>query len=146
VAIPGSHACVGNRRGHAAVEVALLMPWILLLFAGIFDFGMYCRALISVENAARAAALRTSTNSESTNDYYMACSTVLSQMKTIPNTGNLTSCNALPLIVTATSGTDSENFPTTRVSVTYHTPQYFALPYLTGRLTVTRVAEMRAKL
>ena len=41
--------------GHAVVEIALMSPWILLLFVLIFDFGFYSYAAISTANAARAA-------------------------------------------------------------------------------------------
>jgi Flp pilus assembly protein TadG len=33
-------------RGHAMVEVALMLPWILLLFVGIVEFGFYTYAAI----------------------------------------------------------------------------------------------------
>ena len=65
--------------------------------------------------------------------------------KALPNAKNLTNCDSLPLTVAATSFLDSENFTVTRVSVTYQTPQLFTLPFMTGRLTMTRQAEMRVK-
>ncbi len=134
-----------GRRGHAAVEVSLLAPWILLLFAGLFDFGVYATSLITVENATRAACLHTSQSTDAAADNLLACEVVLAHAKALSNAKNLTSCGALPLTVTATTFNDSENFPVSRVSVTYQTPQLFALPYMTGRLTVTRLAEMRVK-
>ena len=134
-----------GRRGHAAVEVSLLAPWILLLFAGLFDFGIYATSLITIENATRAAALHTSQSTDSAADSELACSVVLAQAKALSNTKNLTSCSALPLTVAATTFDDTENFPVTRVSVTYQTPQLFTLPYMTGRLTMTRRAEMRVR-
>ena len=70
-----------SRRGHAVAEMALLGPWVLLLFAAIFDFGTYSRALITVENATRAAALETSNNSETAGDLDLACNVVLAQRR-----------------------------------------------------------------
>ena len=134
-----------GRRGHAAVEVSLLAPWVFLLFAGLFDFGVYATSLITVENATRAAALVTSQSVDAAGDPGVACLVVLEHAKALSNAKNLTTCDSLPLIVTATSFDDSELFPVTRVSVTYQTPQLFALPYMTGRLTMTRQAEMRVK-
>lgn len=134
-----------RRRGHAAVEVSLLAPWILLLFAGLFDFGVYTTSLITVENAARAAALITSQNDEIADKVDIACPVVLAHAKALSNAKNLNSCDSLPLRVAATKFLDSENFWVSRVSVTYQTPQLFALPYMTGRLTMTRLAEMRVK-
>lgn len=132
-----------GRRGHAAVEVSLLAPWILLLFAGLFDFGVYATSLITVENATRAAALHTSQSTDAASDSDLACRVVLAHAKALANAKNLTSCNSLPLTVAAITFDDTENFPVTRVSVTYQTPQLFTLPYMTGRLTMTRRAEMR---
>jgi TadE-like protein len=35
----------------------MLLPWVLFLFVGAYDWGFYAHALISTENAARTAAL-----------------------------------------------------------------------------------------
>jgi uncharacterized iron-regulated membrane protein len=136
-----------RRRGHAAIEVSLLAPWILLLFAGLFDFGVYTTSLITVENAARAAALTTSQSEDSAtiDAAAVACGVVRRHSKALSNASNLTNCDSLPLRVATTSFFDSENFRVTRVSVTYQTPQLFALPYMSGRLTMTRQAEMRVR-
>ncbi len=144
--MPGNHCRLPinrRRRGHAAIEVSLLAPWILLLFAGLFDFGVYATSLITVENAARAAALHTSQSTDAAADSDLACVVVLKHAKALSNARNLNSCASLPLTVTAAAFNDPENFPATRVTVTYQTPGLFALPYLTGRLTMTRRAEMR---
>ncbi len=134
-----------RRRGHAAVEVSLLAPWILLLFAGLFDFGVYTTSLITVENAARAAALVASQSEEAANDSDLACRVVRSHARALADTKNLTQCGSLPLTVVATKFKDAEDFWVTRVSVTYQTPRLFALPFMTGRLTMTRQAEMRVR-
>jgi Flp pilus assembly protein TadG len=49
-----------DERGHAMLEAALLLPWVLFLFVGAFDLGFYNYALISTQNAARVAAWYTS--------------------------------------------------------------------------------------
>jgi uncharacterized iron-regulated membrane protein len=135
-----------RRRGHAAVEVSLLAPWILLLFAGLFDFGVYATSLITVENAARAAALITSQSYDAAIEPELACGVVRFHTKALSNVKNLTGpCGSLPLMVAQTAFQDSENFWVTRVAVTYQTPQLFTLPFMTGRLTMTRQAEMRVK-
>jgi hypothetical protein len=64
----------------------------------------------------------------------------------LPNIASLPpthACTALPLIVTATPFNDSEGMPASRVAVTYQTVQLFPLPYMMGRMTLTRIAEMR---
>ena len=45
-----------RQRGSALVEISLLAPWILFLFVGMFDMGMYTYSMIGVENAVRVAA------------------------------------------------------------------------------------------
>jgi len=40
-----------DKRGHGVMEATLLVPWILLLFAGTADFGAYGYALIHTQNA-----------------------------------------------------------------------------------------------
>ncbi len=141
----GLHERNHRRRGHAAVEVSLLAPWILLLFAGLFDFGVYTTSLITIENATRAAALHTAQSEDAASDTELACGVVRAHAKALSNAKNLTSCNSLPLTVAATKFLDSENFTVTRVTVTYQTPRLFALPYMNGRLTMTRRAEVRVR-
>src|SRR5579862_8621865 len=53
---------LGNKKGSAVVEAALMMPWLAFLFVGVLDFGFYAYAAICTQNAARAAAARTSFN------------------------------------------------------------------------------------
>jgi Flp pilus assembly protein TadG len=49
----------GNRRrsGNSIIELTFMMPWLLFLFVGVFDFGFYAYALIATQNAARAVAI-----------------------------------------------------------------------------------------
>src|SRR5215468_10679281 len=44
------------RRGAAALELALVMPLLILLALGCVDFGRYAYYSIGVQNAARAGA------------------------------------------------------------------------------------------
>jgi hypothetical protein len=66
-------------------------------------------------------------------------------MSAMANVRGLNSCNSLPVIVTATSGTGVDGGAATNVSVTYQTDQFFPLPGLPGRLTITRTAQMRIR-
>jgi Flp pilus assembly protein TadG len=45
-----------RRRGQSMVEMALILPAILLLFLGIIDFGWYLYNYVSLDNAARRGA------------------------------------------------------------------------------------------
>jgi hypothetical protein len=132
-------------RGHAAVEIALLSPWILLLFLAIFNFGFFSYAAITTQNAARVAALATSAGSTSAGSQPIGCTHALQEMRMLPNIASLGAsyaCGALPLIVTVTPTTVSGE-AASRVSVTYQSVQLFPLPFLMGRMTLTRSVEMR---
>jgi Flp pilus assembly protein TadG len=135
----------GRRRGHAMVEVALLSPWIFFLFAGAFDMGFYSHALISATNAARAGALHASGDAATAGDSAGACAFALAELRSMPNVRTLTSCAALPLIVTATPVTGIDGAPATEVRVVYQTPMMFPIPGLPGQLTLTRTAQMRVQ-
>lgn len=45
-----------KRRGLAALELALLLPLLMLIVLGCVDFGRFAHAYIAVTNAARAGA------------------------------------------------------------------------------------------
>ena len=146
---------VGWRRrgnsGHAAVEIALMAPWIFFLFVGVLDFGFYAYSAISTQNAARAAALYTS-SSDSVSTHIGdvnsgACSYVLAELKRLPNVKNITTCASLPVLVTAQKinpGVDGA--PASRVSVTYRTPSMIPIPGIMAmQFVLTRAVEMRIK-
>lgn len=134
-----------GRRGHAVMEVTFMMPWIFFLFAGALDVGFYSHAMIATTNAARAAALYTSTNAATLAHSAKACDYARAELSGMSNARNLTSCSAAPLIVNAAAFTDSTGALASRVSVMYQTPPMFPIPGLPGQLTVTRTVEMRAR-
>ena len=149
----------GNKRrragGTAVVEVSLLMPWIVFLFVGIFDFGFFAYAFISTENAARAATVYLSTSyslakaeSESLAPPTLpgACQVALGELRRLPNVGTaVTDCGSLPVRVTVDPPVfyPADKSRSTRVTVTYQTVQLFPLPFMAGRMTINRSAEMR---
>jgi len=131
--------------GTALVEFILLFPILIFLFLGTFDMGFYAYALISVQSAARVAALDTSASTAAAASQTIACAVVLQELNAMPNAAALPSgCNALPLRVTATAvpaGPDGK--PASQVSVTYQTQPLIPIPGLASQLTITRVVEMR---
>jgi len=133
------------RSGHAVLETALLAPWIFLLFAGTFDMGMYGYALISTQNAARAAAVYTSTSTAKAGDSVRACQYTLAEMSSLPNVQGVSTCTNYPVIVSATPVTGIDGASASSVSVSYRTPQLIPIPGLMGRLTVTRTIQMRCR-
>lgn len=143
-----------SRQGHAVVEASLMAPWIFFLFVGVLDFGFYAYAAICTENAARAAALQTSTSAASAGDDVYACSMALPEMKSLPNARTLTTCAqtagavtaAQPLAVNATSGVDADGNTTSQVAVTYRSVPLIPIPgLLAGQITFTRSVTMRAR-
>jgi Flp pilus assembly protein TadG len=136
----------GRRRGnegHSVIEIALMAPWIFLAFVALFDFGIYAYAGMATANAARAAAVRTAAAPADVADQALACVQARRELRMMWNVSQTTDCTALPLIVTAAGGTGPDGRPTSRVTVTYQTPQLFPLPYMMGRMTLRRVSEMR---
>jgi hypothetical protein len=132
-----------RRRGHAALEFALLSPWIFYLFFGTLDLGFYSYALISTQNSARVAAQYTSKVPGKLEDEAGACAYVLAELSGMGNLHNLSSCTALPLIVHVNAVKDFDGADASSVSVTYQTAPLIPIPGLRGRLTVTRVVQMR---
>jgi Flp pilus assembly protein TadG len=153
-----------RRRGNAAVEVALISPWIFLLFVGIFDAGFYTYAGICTANAARVAALYTSSGHSTLADSWGACNAALREMYELPNVkdavgcplacGAGTVCTAGPVKFTAiakgsaASGLplSADGSPASEVTVQYDTVQLLPIPGLAGKMTLKRVVQMRQRL
>ena|SRR5438270_27863 len=135
-----------REKGHAVLEMAFLMPWLIFLFVGAFDMGFYSYALISTENAARVATMYTSGSSAASTDSATACSIALGELGSLRNLSGVTTCNSLPLIVTIGATTGPDGATASQVSVTYQSDQLIPIPgLLMGRLTVTRTAQMRLR-
>jgi Flp pilus assembly protein TadG len=128
------------------MEAALILPWLLFLFVGTFDMGFYCYDLISVENAARIAVEYTATSSFTASNASTACTLALNELTNIPNLTGVSACGSLPLKVTASAVTGQDGYPASQVSVQYQSALFIPIPgLLTGRLNITRVAQMRLK-
>src|SRR5512135_2790895 len=83
-----------KRRGGSVLELALILPWYIFLFVGAFDWGFYSRALISVEGAARTAALYASANPTYAADNATACKLVRAEMMTTSNVATTGACDS----------------------------------------------------
>ena len=129
------------------MELALLSPWIIFLFVGLFDWGFYAYSLITLETAARSAAVWNSTHG-SASDLTAARTIVCKEMQTLVNVASISlnsSCGlAAPVVVAVgpTTGPDNEN--AAQVTVTYTTPSLVPIPGLLGKqFTITRVVKMK---
>jgi Flp pilus assembly protein TadG len=139
-----------DERGNAVIEVALLAPWIFFLFLGVIDVGFYYYAAINVQNAARAAAMYTSSTIGAMTDSTTACNLVLQEVKSMPFTGGTpTNCSGTDLHVTVSApqatGLDGIAVPMSQISVSAKTLPMFPIPGLTGQLTITRTVQMRLR-
>lgn len=134
-------------RGSAVIEVAMMMPLIAFLFIGALDMGFYTFALISIEDAARVAALYTSTSTSTAADATGACTYVIGEIKTLPNIGNtVTTCSTSPLVVTAQSVTGAASTTASLVSVTYTSALLIPIPgLLAEQFTWTRTVKMACR-
>ena len=136
-----------NAAGHAVVELALIIPWTIFLFAGALDWGYFAYALISTQSAVRVAAEYTSSTTGTAADATGACNAALGVMRALPNVGSaISSCGANPLTVSATSVTGPDGAAASLVSVSYQTVALIPIPgLLPGQITVTRSLEMRVR-
>src|SRR5580658_8123278 len=80
-----------RRSGNSIIEVTFMMPWLLFLFVGVFDFGFYAYALIATQNAARAAAVHNSISSMAASDPDgSGCQIVVAELQSMSNARSLT--------------------------------------------------------
>jgi Flp pilus assembly protein TadG len=145
--------CVKQRQsGHSAVEVALMLPWLVFSFMGTLNLGMASYALVSLENAARVAATYTASSATvaqtvaANPSASTACGYALDELRYAPFVGTgVSTCTASdPVQLAATynsTGSDKQN-PSATVSVTY-TIHLLAIPaIMPSSLTITRKVEL----
>jgi Flp pilus assembly protein TadG len=140
---------LGSRRGQSAIELGLMIPWIVVAFMALLDFGFCIYGMIATENAARTiAAWGTATHTNAQNigsETSTLCNYAIGALQYAPNVGtSVSSCTgASPIRVSATynaSGSDSS--PTLTVAVTY-TVTLMAVPGVSpSSLAITRTVEL----
>lgn len=137
----------GSERGQAAVEVGLLLPWMVFSFIGVMDFGYSAYAMIATQNAARIGAMwgaANSTNAQSGSFTTEACTYALDELQYAPNMASVSTCGGTsPVSVTATyAASGADGLPTVTVGVTY-TVTLLAIPgVMPGSLAITRSVQM----
>jgi Flp pilus assembly protein TadG len=143
----GGKRLFGSERGSAAVEVALLLPWIVASFIAVLDFGFSAYALIATQNAARIAATwGAASQANQTALPAVACGTyALPEFRYAPTPvvacGSSLSATAAPDSI-GVSGTGAGAISYVRVAVGY-TVNLIAIPGLMPHnLTITRTVSM----
>ncbi len=134
-------------RGGSALEMAMLLPWYMFLFVGVFDWGYYAHALISTESAARVAAQYASGSSSTAGDSAGVCTFALEELRIVPNIGTSNVCGgSTPVTVTTSAITGPDGQPAAQVTVQYTTMQLIPIPgLLRNQATFYRVVQMRLR-
>jgi Flp pilus assembly protein TadG len=141
------------RAGNAMVEFALVAPLLFGMGLVVFDSGMYVYSFISVQSAARSAAVRNSGSTETATDQATACSMATNQLQGLPSIGSAGLCTAAPLVVTsvlcgasscgsATSSADGA--AASLVTVKYTVPFVFGIP-LVGPPVIAAASQMKLR-
>lgn len=131
-----------DRRGQAVLEFAFFLPYLLFTFVGAFDFGVYNWALLKTTEAARVAAIYTSSSSATAANSAGACTYALAEMTGAPNLAGQSTCTgALTVTAAAVAGPDGAS--ASQVTVAYQTALLIPIPALVpGQLTITRSVEL----
>ena len=145
----GTRFSFGSRRGQAAVELGLMLPWIVVAFIAVLDFGFGTYGLIATQNAARTiAAWGTATHTNAQNiatETNTICNYAIEALQYAPNVGTaVTTCaGASPIRVSATyNNAGSDGSTTLTVAVTYTVP-LLAIPGISpSSLPITRTVEL----
>ena len=140
------------QRGTAMVEFALVDPLLFILSLVSFDSGLYIFSFISVQSAARAAAIRNAGSTESAADQSGACSVVTDHLRGLPAM-TAGSCASSPLVVSSVlcnslscgqASASADGQPATLVTVSYTLPSLFRIP-LFGTQVVKIASEMKLR-
>ena len=144
--VPVSEQKARSTRGQAMIEVSLLAPMLLLLFAAVVDVAFFCYAAVCTENAARVGAMHAATDRElaaSAGLSQLVRADVCSEMKALPNVGTTCPANVVSVATVSQPFTGADGQAATQVSVTYTSVPLFPVPGLMGRYTLTRVVQVR---
>lgn len=143
----GSMFSSGTERGTSVVEVALFLPWIVICFLAVLDFGYCAYGLIATQDAARIGAewgAATSSNASSSNLSSQACHYATQALEYAPGVGtSVTTCGGTsPISVTATyHASGSDGLPTVTVSVSYTVSLLYLVGTFPSSFTITRAVE-----
>jgi Flp pilus assembly protein TadG len=132
----GRYGIGRRRKGAAAVELAVLLPLLVLLFLIATDYSRVFYCSLTLENCARNGALSAS----NAFNYPMPYSSIA--QATIADGANLNP----PLTtsdVTVSNGTDANGNPNVTVTVNYTFRAITKYPGLPSTINLTRSVEMR---
>lgn len=142
----------GARRGTATVELAVLLPFLMMLFLFAFDFARVFYYTITIENCVHNAALYGSQSFDNQNQqwvgnqqYWQGPNGQLVAQENV--TADLDGTNLTPALATSnvsiTSGTDTDGHPVNIVTVTYTFSTIVSYPGIPSPMTIVRTAQVR---
>ncbi|MBI4320035.1 MAG: pilus assembly protein [Chloroflexi bacterium] len=130
----------GSRSGQSLVEMALLLPMVLLILTGTVDLGRLAYANVSISNAAYVGAQYGSASP----DYALDTSGI--QNRVIAETTTLHGMTGSNPSVMSTSGTDAYGNQYVSVSVAFNFAPVVSYPLLPATLSFTRTVTMRVQI
>lgn len=126
-----------SQRGQSLVEFALLLPLLLIIALGVFDFGRVYFAYVSVTNAARNGAQYASVSTERAGDLDGIRGAALA------DTENLLNTSPTNPDVSAETGLDSQGKTYASVTVSYTFETLFPWPGIPDSVDMERTVRMR---
>ena len=144
----GKRGDTAGQRGSSIIELAFMMPFLLLLVIGVADFARGFYMGIEVQNAARAGAQYGLTNSSDTSGMQTAATNDAPDVSGLTatatygcicsnGTGASASCNTPP---TCPANTQQINYVTVNTSATYTT--FFPWPHIPSSFPLTGQATL----
>jgi len=127
-------AGAGGRRGHALVELALVLPLLAFMLIAVFDFGRAFNYSITVATCARNGALYASDSSYASKSGYSSVTEAA-----LKDAGRLSPAPS----VSSTNGTDSSGDAYVEVTVTYPFAMISRYPGFSNPLSIRRTVRMR---
>jgi Flp pilus assembly protein TadG len=130
---PALHRPRNRHRGAAVAELAILLPFLALIFAAAVDFGRVFYYHVIVTNCARSGALYGSIDATHAADTTGIQSAAKAEAPELSSTLN----------VSSTTGTDSAGNSFVSVTVTYPFKTITNFPAIPAAATVGRTVQMR---
>ncbi len=140
------------RPGTAAVELAVLLPFLMAMFLGIVDMGRLFYASMTVDNSLHNSLLFASQTFDNQNQQWtgnnqywqgpssqiVATDTAAAQLDGANLNPTLTTSN-----ITTTAGTDTDGNSVVVVTVTYTFQTLVPFPGVPSQVVITRTGQVR---
>jgi Flp pilus assembly protein TadG len=141
-----------GRRGTAAVEFAVLLPFLVLIFLFAIDFGRILYFTITIENCVNDGVLFGSQAFDNQNQqwignqqYWQGPNGQLVSQESVAT--QLDGSSLDPALagsnINITGGNDADGNPVTIVTITYTFNTIVPYPGIPSPVTITRIAQMR---